>query len=198
MGAELSMSAEDTGKSATGPPRNSFRWPSFTNNDIGGLKKERTRFLNKPKFGTFPCLHCIQCNSVIKGENFYHPHSGKKYAIKQYYTCDSTFVSYLLKCPCGLLYMGETTQKIKDRISKHKSTIRKGLTTLPVPAHFKQAGHSVSQLRFQVIDSAEPPRRGGNRLMLLHKLEMQWIHRLDTVWPRGLNKDYTPAMFIYQ
>ncbi|OCT57250.1 hypothetical protein XELAEV_18003760mg [Xenopus laevis] len=166
--------------------------------DVGSSKLQNTRLLQKPRFGTFLCLTCTQCNSVIKGDTFFHPHLGKKYAIRKYYTCESIFVIYLLKCPCGLLYVGETTQKIKDRISKHKSTIHKGLTTLPVPAHFQQAKHSKSQLKFQIIDSAEPPRRGGDRLMLLHKLEMQWIHRLDIVWPIGLNRDYTPALFIHQ
>ncbi|XP_041424205.1 uncharacterized protein LOC121395238 [Xenopus laevis] len=164
--------------------------------DIGPLKQQATRFLCNPKFGTFPCLNCTQCNSVTKGDVFYHPHSGKKYAIKNYYTCDSSYVVYLLKCHCGLLYIGETTQKVNDRISKHKSTIRKQLTALPVPAHFQEARHTVSQLRFQVIDSVEIPRRGGDRVLMLKKLEMRWIHRLDTIWPRGLNREYTPAIFI--
>ncbi|XP_041430880.1 uncharacterized protein LOC121397711 [Xenopus laevis] len=166
--------------------------------DVGSLKSQKCLFLQRPKFGTFPCLHCCQCNSIIKGNTFNHPHSGKQYKIKQYYTCESTYVVYLLKCPCGLLYIGETTQRIRDRISKHKSTIRTGQTSLPVPAHFRSAGHAISQLKFQIIDSVPVQRRGGNRLLALQKLEMQWIHRLDTVWPRGLNKDYTPSMFIYQ
>ncbi|OCT83342.1 hypothetical protein XELAEV_18025881mg [Xenopus laevis] len=136
-------------------------------------------------------------NSVTKGNSFFHPHSGKKYSIKIYYPCESTYVIYLLKCPCGLLYVCETTQKICDRISKHKSTIRREMLALPVPAHFHTASHSVSQLKFQVIDSVEEPRRGGNRLMMLKKLEMLWIHKLDTIWHRGLNREYTPAMFMF-
>ncbi|CAJ0941267.1 unnamed protein product [Ranitomeya imitator] len=71
-------------------------------------------FLQKPKTGTYPCLHCIQCSNILKGDTFYHPHSGKKYKIKDYSTCDTTFVIYLINCPCGLLYIGETTQPIKD------------------------------------------------------------------------------------
>ncbi|OCT76233.1 hypothetical protein XELAEV_18031436mg [Xenopus laevis] len=153
------------------------------------------------------CLHNIVCSRwceitfitqpyIFKKttESGLHPHGYKHCQIYMF----KHFVVYLLKCPCGLLYVGETTQKIKDRISKHKSTIRTGQTALPVPAHFQKSGHTVSQLKYQVIDTVPIPRRGGNRLLALHKLEMQWIHRLDTVWPRGLNKDYTPVMFIYQ
>ncbi|OCT80018.1 hypothetical protein XELAEV_18026834mg [Xenopus laevis] len=145
--------------------------------DIGGKCPSKQLFLQNPKFGTFPCLHCTQCNSVTKGNIFYHPHRGNKYEIKKYFTCESSFV--------------------RDRISKHKSTIRRGLTALPVPAHFQSARHSISQLKFQVIDSVEAPRRGGNRLLMLKKLEMMWIHKLDTIWPRGLNREYTPANFIF-
>lgn len=43
--------------------------------------------------------------------------------------------------------------EVKARIIKHKSTIGKGQTELPVPAHFVGKGHSMSQLRYRVIDS---------------------------------------------
>ncbi|CAJ0968597.1 unnamed protein product [Ranitomeya imitator] len=93
--------------------------------DIGTIQQTSTqRFLTNPKYGTFPCLQCTQCNNVTRGSTFYHPHNGKQYNIKGYFTCDTSFVVYLIKCPCGLCYIGETTQPIKDRISKHKSTIR--------------------------------------------------------------------------
>ncbi|CAJ0944652.1 unnamed protein product [Ranitomeya imitator] len=94
--------------------------------DIGTIQQTSTqRFLTNPKYGTFPCLQCTQCNNVTRGSTFYHPHNGKQYNIKGYFTCDTSFVVYLIKCPCGLCYIGETTQPIKDRISKHKSTIRR-------------------------------------------------------------------------
>ncbi|OCT74510.1 hypothetical protein XELAEV_18033490mg [Xenopus laevis] len=101
-------------------------------------------------------------------------------------------------CPCGLIYIGETNQKICDQISKHKLTIRKKITTLPVPYHFHQAKHSVSQLKFQVIETVNVPRRDGNRWLQWKYQEMYWIHKLDTIWPRGLNRKYTPGMFIFK
>ncbi|XP_077145116.1 uncharacterized protein LOC143807448 [Ranitomeya variabilis] len=89
--------------------------------DMGaGKNHSKQRFLQNPKYGTFPCLHCNQCSNVLRGSSFNHPHSGKSFPIKHYYTCDSTHVVYLIKCPCGVLYVGETTQRIHERISKHK------------------------------------------------------------------------------
>ncbi|CAJ0947396.1 unnamed protein product, partial [Ranitomeya imitator] len=100
-----------------------------------GLIELKQQFLSTPRNGTFPCLSCLQCSNITKGDFFTHPRSGRKFPIQGHYTCDSTYVVYLIKCPCGLGYVGETTQHIRDRISQHKSTICCGRTLLPIPAH---------------------------------------------------------------
>ncbi|CAJ0929982.1 unnamed protein product [Ranitomeya imitator] len=102
---------------------------SLVKADFGGKCNDTIqRFLSKPKQVTFPCLHCNQCNNVIRGDSFTHLHS----------------------VPCCLLYIGETTQSIKDCFSKNKSTIRCKNMLLPLPYHFISQGHSISQLKFQV------------------------------------------------
>ncbi|CAJ0929680.1 unnamed protein product [Ranitomeya imitator] len=164
--------------------------------DIGSADQRRQLFLSRPRNGTFPCLHCAQCHNVLKGNTFQHPRSGKTFRINQFFTCESSYVVYLIKCPCGLLYVGETTQSVRDRISKHKSTIRCQNLLLPIPHHFHSAGLSISQLRYQVIDRAPPPRRGGDRVALLHRKEAFWIHTLETLAPKGLNRDYELMAFV--
>ncbi|CAJ0935464.1 unnamed protein product [Ranitomeya imitator] len=153
-------------------------------------------FYHALRMAHFPCLHCAQCHNVLKGNTFQHPRSGKTFRINQFFTCESSYVVYLIKCPCGLLYVGETTQPVRDRISKHKSTIRCKNLLLPIPHHFHSLGHSVSQLRYQVIDSAPPPRRGGDRVASLHRKEAFWIHTLETLAPKGLNRDYELTAFV--
>ncbi|XP_071986734.1 uncharacterized protein [Engystomops pustulosus] len=164
--------------------------------DIGTTSKiSRQSFLRTPKRGTFPCLHCAQCTNIQRGDSFTHPLSGKRYSIRGYYTCDTDYCVYLIKCPCGLAYIGETTQRIRDRICKHKSTIRLNNTLLPIPAHFLEARHSINQLKFQIIEHVEMPRRGGDRVGLLKKRESYWIHTLQTLQPDGLNRDYNIQSF---
>ncbi|CAJ0936653.1 unnamed protein product [Ranitomeya imitator] len=165
--------------------------------DIGPSASPHTqRFLHSPKMGTFPCLNCNQCSNVVKGNVIYHPHSGKKYYIKDFSTCNKTFAVYLIKCPFGHLYIGETTQAIKDRVSKHKSTIRCKNVLLPIPHHFITAVHQVSQLKFQVIEHVSVPRRGGDRVRILKKREAFWIHELQTLSPHGLIREYDLLAFI--
>ncbi|CAJ0954261.1 unnamed protein product [Ranitomeya imitator] len=158
--------------------------------DLGSQKTAQNRTLTgHSRTGTFPCLSCRCCSNVIKGNEVVHPRTGKSYPIKEHYTCDTNYVVYIIKCPCGLLYVGETTQAIKDRISSHKSTIRCEKTWLPLPLHFKEARHNVSQLRFQIIERVPRPRRGGNHVRLLKQRETFWIYTLDSLHPRGLNRE---------
>lgn len=57
---------------------------------------------------------------------------------------------YCIQCPCQPLHIEETTQRLKDRIFTHKSEIQRGLTD---QVHLIKEYHTVSHLRFQVIDS---------------------------------------------
>ncbi|CAJ0921237.1 unnamed protein product [Ranitomeya imitator] len=162
--------------------------------DVGSSKMvTRQTFLATARTGTFPCLHCRQCSNIIRGDTFTHPRSGKRFPIRGYFSCDSTFVVYLIKCPCGLGYVGETTQHIRDRISQHKSTIRCNKLLLPVPAHFVSHNHSIAQLRYQIIDTVPVMRRGGNRILKLKQREAYWIHVLQTLEPYDMSRDLSPC-----
>ncbi|CAJ0933473.1 unnamed protein product, partial [Ranitomeya imitator] len=132
--------------------------------DIGTSTVTRQLFLNTPRKGTFPCLHCAQCNNVLKGDTITHPRSGKEYKIHGFFTCNSSYVVYVLKCPCGLLYVGETSQSIRDRVSKHKSTIRCNNLLLPIPHHFAAAGHNISQLKFLILEQFYTCNQGKHRV----------------------------------
>ncbi|CAJ0925215.1 unnamed protein product, partial [Ranitomeya imitator] len=107
--------------------------------DVGSSRREmRQTSLSMTRKGTYPCLHCLQCSNISKGDTFTHPRSGKHFL----FVITTT-------CPCGLGYVGETTQHIRDRISQHKSTIRCKRIMLPIPAHFISHNHNISQLRYQ-------------------------------------------------
>lgn len=91
------------------------------------------------------------------------------------------------------LYVRETSQHVKDRISKHKSTIRTGNFVLFFTFHFHQRGHTIAQLKYQVLEQVEVHRRGGNIKQQLRRRKAYCIHRLQTLGPRGLNRDYEIA-----
>ncbi|CAJ0940300.1 unnamed protein product, partial [Ranitomeya imitator] len=136
--------------------------------DVGSSKRELTQsFLHTPEWN-------FSLFGLSPGISFTHPHSGKRFSIKGHFTCNTTFVVYLIKCPCGLGYVGETTQHIRD------------------------ASHNINQLldvvklyfQFRLISYRITIRRGGDRIKKLKERESFWIHTLQTLTPLGLNREY--------
>ena len=147
--------------------------------------------------GNYRCGHCAQCNNTTKAAHFRHPHTGKKYPIKSVITCDSTHVVYMIQCPCGLAYIGKTTRKLKQRISEHKSSIRRNDREYPVAIHFNDAKHDISSFRFMGIEQIQMPPRGGDLDLLLKRREAYWIFTLQTLAPKGLNDEFALSVMLW-
>ncbi|OCT69187.1 hypothetical protein XELAEV_18040497mg [Xenopus laevis] len=167
-----------------------------TSSEVKTQIKRSDAFLGRRKLGMYPCLGCVQCSHVIKGEAFIHPSSGEKISLRGHFTCVSKYVIYALTCPCGFIYIGETTQMVKSRISQHKSSINLGNMRLPVSKHFLEAGHVADQLKYMVLEGIPPLKFGGNRELKLKQREVWWIHRLKTLAPSRLNRDYDLYLFL--
>ncbi|OCT76221.1 hypothetical protein XELAEV_18031422mg [Xenopus laevis] len=54
------------------------------------VKNKTMKCFSKPKMGTFPCLNCGLCNSIIKGDQVAHPFKGFNIPVRTYATCEST------------------------------------------------------------------------------------------------------------
>ncbi|CAJ0958387.1 unnamed protein product [Ranitomeya imitator] len=62
-----------------------------------------------------------------------------------------------MHAPVAYFMWEKPPKSVKDRISKHKSTIRCKNLLLPIPHHFSSKGHNMSQLRFQVTEQVTTP-----------------------------------------
>ncbi|OCT70301.1 hypothetical protein XELAEV_18037224mg [Xenopus laevis] len=76
------------------------------------------------KNGTFRCGECAWSNGIMKGDITAHHSKGFPIKLNGHFTCNSTGVIYMIKCPCGLTYVGQTSRSIKTRLNEHKSSIR--------------------------------------------------------------------------
>ncbi|OCT82696.1 hypothetical protein XELAEV_18025226mg [Xenopus laevis] len=140
-------------------------------------------------------------SSIIKGDSITHPLKGYKIPIKAYYTCNTDFVIYALKCPCGKMYIGQTSRQIKIRIREHKYSIsnydpENKKTHTPVGKHFYLHKHNSATLRWLVLEKVQLPQRGGDRKRLLLQTEARWIDRMNTVEPRGMNEAMSYKCFL--
>ncbi|OCT60831.1 hypothetical protein XELAEV_18046853mg [Xenopus laevis] len=108
-------------------------------------------FMGPPKEGMFRCRGCAQCRFVFTGANFVNPTTNREYKIRGHYSCDTSFAVYMLVCPCNLVYVGETTQKVRDRFSQHRFTVNTRNSVLPVSNHCIEKEHTLEDLKFRVI-----------------------------------------------
>lgn len=168
----------------------------LVHSDLIPVKARNTGRLAPIKPGNYKCNSCAQCNSTHKCHQFKHPRSGKNIPIKGVITCSTTGVIYLITCPCGKVYVGKTTRQLKQRIAEHRSTIRRKDDTYPLACHFMEMEHTVASLRYIGIEKVETPRRGGDLDRILLQREAEWIHRLDSLAPRGLNVDFDLRCFL--
>lgn len=105
--------------------------------------------------GMTPCYNCNNCSNVIRGNTITHPTKGTKIQLRVNATCDTMNCIYMVKCPCGKIYVGQTERKIKVRINEHKSNIRTGYSKSTIAMHFAEARHDISQLRFCILEMVD-------------------------------------------
>lgn len=109
----------------------------------------------------------------------------------------TTHVTYLLSCPCGLQYVGRTTRALGVRLCEHGNRIKKGFKHHSLSNHFRLVhGKDPSGLTSCGIDRIEGHWRGGNLKRAISHNETQWIHRLRTMSPQGLNIELDLNCFL--
>lgn len=156
-----------------------------------------TTWLSNPPKGFYKCNNCAQCSNSCNAKYFSHPRTGKKFPISSLITCTSTHVIYMLKCPCGLAYIGQTKRQLKLRIAEHKTAIRTQNMTYAMARHYKEANHgSPASLKFWGIEKIIPPPRGGDIIRKLLCREAFWIYTLGTLEPQGLNEELSFSCFL--
>ena len=135
-----------------------------------------------PRTGTHPCTKpsCGACpfldpDQEVKGHS-------SSFTVRRAFHCQLCNVVYVVTCyKCGLLYIGETERSFETRLKEHLAGIRLGHTNLPVARHFCSPGHSMQDLKAQILWRVK-----GDIVDRKH-LEAWLISRLNTVTPFGLN-----------
>ena len=98
--------------------------------------------------------------------------------------CTSQNVIYLIECKrCKMQYVGQTNQQVSKRMNSHRFNINnydsQGYAS-NVASHFNLDSHSIADFSFLPIDVV------SNEMTRLCK-ETYWIHKLDTLHPKGMN-----------
>ena len=132
--------------------------------------------------GTHPCTKqgCRACPFLDTDTTVRGPRS--TFQIHRSFHCQMCNVVYVISCRvCGKLYIGETERSFETRLKEHLSGVRLGNSNYPVARHFQTAGHSVQDLRAQILWLVK-----GDVVDRKH-LEAWLISKLNTTSPFGLN-----------
>jgi hypothetical protein len=134
--------------------------------------------------GFFPCAeNCKLCSKHgAEKSSISFPGGGK--IITQFLTCSSKNAIYIIFCQkCSLLYVGETKNSVKQRMSQHLSNVKLKYQT-PVSLHFNSENHSIDDFRFFVLTNNIFWSRNKRK-----SVENSWIKKLNTLTPNGINVD---------
>jgi hypothetical protein len=141
---------------------------------------------NNVKYESVKCNRprCSHCSNIIESDSFTSSQYHTEFKLNYNTDCASSDVIYLITCKrCNMQYVGQTSQKVSKRMNNHRFDINSytdpAFSTL-VASHFNQNDHSLNDFSFMSIDKVH------NNMERLIK-ETYWIHKLGTVYPKGLN-----------
>ncbi|XP_066454507.1 uncharacterized protein [Eleutherodactylus coqui] len=160
-------------------------------------RQPETMWLGRKEIkGTFPCGDCSVCESILRSSSFRSAVRNKTFEIRDYINCKSNNVIYMATCTCPKNYIGKTTQQLRRRIQGHLGNINRKEAT-PLSNHMRSVHQGdISQLKFQGLEKIRSyGRRGDTDKRLLQK-ETEWIFRLKSVHPQGLNEILSFNCFI--
>lgn len=133
-------------------PKFVYRWPPTLRNrlvkNLLDPPKKANTFLDKEGFYNGRCLTCTN----RKTTHFQSNSTGQQYAI----TCNSTHITYILECSCGLQYVCRTTRELKTRLREHVNNKKKGFFLHSLFNHVRtHHNRDPSQLKLCGIDKIE-------------------------------------------
>ena len=132
---------------------------------------------------------CKTCSHVSEGNTFRSSVTQKTYNVispNQSMNCATENVIYLISCKrCGVQYVGETGQKLRNRFNNHRNRLRQ-LSNLYLYQHFTSDGHSEEDIDILPIEEVTCASSISIRAKRLER-EDYWCRELCTVYPYGLN-----------
>lgn len=138
--------------------------------------------------GFFKCNTCRACKFGVNTHQYTEAFGLVPVKLSGMFTCKTELAVHVLKCSCQLQYVGSTKLPVFNRILQHLRAIVNSDPNYLVARHFKLVHkNNLSNFSYFVIDAVPRSLRGGNREKRLRQLETEYILKLDTKMPKGLN-----------
>ena len=124
----------------------------------------------------YRCEHarCMTCATIVNLTRIKLKSESRP--IHGHFTCETRALVYLITCSrCNAVYVGETGQKLRERLNGRRADIRNGNYTL-VGVHFCQPGHElrVSGLKLTSKNATSRKVRKRSWIDFFKKSEVWW------------------------
>ena len=115
--------------------------------------------------------------------------TGRKYHSRTKATCNSNNIVYCISCcTCGKQYVGQTKNSVKKWFQVHFYQIAHEPQKTEVSRHFNQRDHhKLADVEISVLSFVHQGPDSEAALQMRLRLEFDWIHRLRSQIPLGLN-----------
>jgi len=144
--------------------------------------------------------NCQICAILDTSGSLTSTSTGRNYAVPQRITCQFNNLIYVITCTrCHMQYVGQTKQKLGDRIRQHLLDIRHCQDWLSAPPsahakgptnvglHFSQRGHQITDVTVQIIEMIKHNPDSARAKEIRDLRENYWMHCLKSLVPLGIN-----------
>ena len=104
--------------------------------------------------GMFPCNKpCYACPYVKKQKVVKSSTNNTQVQMTKHHTCEDKNICYIIECKkCGMQYIGESQNSMKERFSDHVGYVRRKEINKATGQHFNLPGHSQSDMTVSVLE----------------------------------------------
>ena len=133
--------------------------------------------------------NCRYCPRINVGGKITSRMTKRTYSAKINISCQSSNLVYCMSCKkCGTQYVGQTKRRIMDRFQDHFHKISRNIPASDIGKHFNSADHrGLDDVEIFVVDFIHCSPESEIARKLRHMIEKNWIFRLRTQIPDGLN-----------
>ena len=132
---------------------------------------------------------CKLCHRMRIGKTIYNRKCHLNVLIPKYkyqLTCWSSRVVYAIKCnKCHETYVGQTVNRLRDRIQRHITAITSE-PTRHMSHHFNKSCN-IENLQFIPLEKVDDRMSKRDAEQELKRIETLWIRKLSTMQPWGMN-----------
>ena len=160
--------------------------------NLANLNHQVPRFTERGITRACNDKHCPLHDKFLYSSQIRSRKSGRMFNTHGKSDCNTKFVVYLIQCKkCKRQYVGQTSQSLKSRFSRHLTQIRNPEVASTLHEHFRsdhkcRGTYNIGVQPLQVV-TPSPGETGKQIEDKLKSLETLWMNRLVCVFPQGLN-----------